>query len=87
MRQQNHMPGKVRKRILDRCAKNEPVVVVPRNGMPSRCYGVEEYQKMQAHPHRHEPWKQRRAARAQADPLGAIEGTVLSTIRREEIYE
>jgi hypothetical protein len=84
----NRMPNKIRKRILDRCARDEAVVVVPRNGVPSRCFGVEEYQKMREQPLKHQPWKQRQAARDETpDPLGAVNGKARSPLRREDMYE
>ncbi|MGA3068414.1 MAG: hypothetical protein ABSF29_16355 [Tepidisphaeraceae bacterium] len=82
------IPNNVEKRILHRCAKNEAVVVVPRNGVPARCFGVEEYEKMRAQPLKHKPWKQRRAAAKEApDPLGAMKLGVRSSARRQDIYE
>jgi hypothetical protein len=87
MNQKIRMPRKVAKRILDRCSRGEPFVVVPRDGMPSKCYGLDEYEKMRSHPLKHEPWKRRRAAANRSDPLGAIDGSVLSTIARKDIYE
>jgi hypothetical protein len=48
---------------------------MPRNGPQSRCFGVDEYQKMLDQPRKQKPCKQRRAARAKVDPLSAIEGT------------
>jgi len=87
MKQKSHMPRGVSKKILDRCARNEPVVVVPRNGKPSRCFGVQEYQKMQQHPLKHRPWMRRRSAQA-PDPLGALKlGGVRGSLRRENIYD
>jgi hypothetical protein len=83
-----HMPPGVSKRILQRCAANEPIVVVPRNGTPSRCFGLEEYHRMQRHPLKHKPWERRAAGRAVTpDPLGAVKGKVRSLMRREDIYE
>jgi hypothetical protein len=83
-----HVPKNVAKRILERCARDEPLVIVPRNGAPSRCYGLEEYQRMREHPLKHKPWKSRKASRASTpDPLGAVQGKVRSLLRREDIYD
>lgn len=87
MKAKQHMPRGVARRIMERSMQNKPFVVVPNGGAPSRCYGLDEYLKMRDQPRKHEPWKQRRASRAQADPLGAIQGTVHSTLRRDDMYE
>jgi hypothetical protein len=92
MRKNHHpavgIPGSAAKRIMRRCAMNEPFVVVPRNGAPSRCFALEKYQKMREHPLGHKPWEHRKKrASAAPDPLGAIKGKVRSPLRRADIYE
>jgi hypothetical protein len=88
MKKKTHMPHNISKKILDRCAQNKPVVVVPRNGKPSRCFGLEQYQKMQKQPLKHKPWERRKSRGENApDPLGAVPGGVRSALSRREIYD
>ena len=83
-----HIPHSVQRKIRERAAKNQPFVVVPKNGAPSRTYGLDEYLRMQKHPLRHKPWTSRAAAKAAIpDPLGAVEGKPAGRLSREEIYE
>jgi hypothetical protein len=78
---------KVAGRITQRCARNEVVVVVPRNGKASRVFGLRSYQKMMAQPAKHKPWEKRKSAEAAPDPLGAVDGNVHLPISRQNIYE
>ena len=83
-----HTPHSVARKIRQRAAANEPFVVVPKNGQPSRTYGLEEYLRMQKHPLHHKPWNARAAAKVAApDPLRAVEGKPVSSLSREDIYE
>ena len=77
------------RRIRERAAMNQPFVVVPKNGKPSRTYGLDEYLRMQKHPLRHKPWNHRSAAHAAVtpDPLGAIPGKPVRSLSRRDIYE
>jgi hypothetical protein len=81
-----HMPRNVQKRIVERSAKGQTLVVVPRKGKPSRVYKLDKYLKMMEQPKKHKPWSYRRQPATQADPLGAIDGSVRSTLRRRDIY-
>lgn len=84
----HHMPRAVSRRIMERCARNEVVVVVPRRGKPGKVYSLENYQKMQEQPRKHQPWKHRRGKAATVDPLGAVEmGRILLPLTRENMYE
>jgi len=80
---------RVARKIRQRAAMNEPFVVVPKNGKPSRTYGLEQYLRLQKHPLRHKPWNYRAAASAAdtPDPLGAIPGKPLRSLSRQDIYE
>jgi hypothetical protein len=70
-----HISQRIARKIRQRAAKNQPFVVVPKNGAPSRTYGLDEYLRMRKHPLRHKPWTARATAKAAApDPLGAVEG-------------
>jgi hypothetical protein len=84
-----NMPHSVARKIRARAAMNEPFVVVPKNGKPSRTYGLEDYLRMQKHPLRHKPWSYRAAANASEtpDPLGAVRGKPLRSLSRKDIYE
>lgn len=79
-------PRAVRERILKRCSEGKPVVVVPRNGKPSRVFSLESYVKTVQTASRVKPWIHRRR-KAAVDPLGAVPGRVVSSLRREEMYE
>jgi hypothetical protein len=79
-------PRRVQKRILERCAEGIPVVVIPKNKQPARVYDIETYYKRVERTKEIRPWTFRKK-REELDPLGAIEGKVLTTLRREEIYE
>lgn len=82
-----HIPHNVRKRILERCAKGEPVVVVPTpGGIPSRVFDLTTYQKKIETAKRVKPWTYRKKKKS-ADPLGTVDGKVLGSLRREELYE
>lgn len=84
-----NMPHSVARKIRERAATNEPFVVVPKNGKPSRTYGIEEYLRMQRHPLLHKPWNYRAVATTEKtpDPLGAIRGKPARSLSRQDIYE
>jgi len=79
-------PRAVQKRILKRCSQDQRVVVVPRNGKPSRVFDLESYLKTVDTANKVKPWTHRKQKSA-ADPLGAVAGKVVSSLRREEMYE
>lgn len=79
-------PRAVQKRILKRCSEGQPVVVVPRNGKPSRVFSLESYLKAVETASQVKPWT-RRQRKATVDPLGAVPGRVVSSLRREQMYE
>ena len=83
----NHMPRNVSKKILERAARGEVIVVVPKGGKPSRIFGIEEYLKMRNLPRKVKPWTHRKSEDILPDPLGAVEGTVLMPVVRENIYD
>src|SRR5438445_13468057 len=47
---------KVARSVTKRCAQNEVAVVVPRKGLPSRVYGLDEYLKMVELATKNKPW-------------------------------
>ncbi len=79
-------PRAVQERILKRCSQGKRVVVVPRNGRPSRVFDLESYLKTVKTANQVKPWTHRKRKTA-PDPLGAVPGQVLSSLRREEMYE
>ena len=81
------LPRRVAKKIMERAARGEVVVVVSRGGKPSRVFGLEEYLKMRDLPRRVRPWSHRKREEPAPDPLGAVEGTVLMPVVRANIYE
>lgn len=83
-----HMPRKVAQRIMARAARGEEAVVLTfRNGIPSRVFGLKEYLKICDLPNVVKPWMHRKTEGAVPDPLGAVEGTILMPITRENMYE
>ena len=84
-----HMPHKVSKRIIERCAREGRAVVVAREGQPSRVYALEMYLKMQEHPTKVQPWKHRKDRKdRQANPLGAVDmRAIFAPLTREHFYE
>ena len=80
------MPGSVRRRIMKKSAVGKPFVVVPRNGTPSRVFDLEKYLSKREATRKAQPWTHRKKAIA-CDPLGAVEGTVTTSLSRDEIYE
>ena len=80
------MPRNVSKRIADRLKRNKAVVVIANNkGKASRVFGLEEYLEKSKLAKSVQPWKYRKQTEA-PDPLGAVEGRILSSLSREEIY-
>ncbi len=83
---QGSLPRGVGQRIVARSANNEVAVVVPRKGKPARVYSLDKYLKMKEQPKKHKPWSYRKTRPAPPDPLGAVEGSVLVPLTRENIY-
>ena len=85
----DHMPRSVARRILERAAQGEQaVVVVMRNGLPSRVFGLDDYLKMRDLPKQVKPWVHRTSKSAPPDPLGATDlGVLVSPLTREQMYE
>jgi hypothetical protein len=81
------IPRAVADRIRKRCETGEPFVVVPKNGNPSRLFGLEEFRRMQELPRKVKPWEHRRSKPSPPDPLGAVDARVLAPVRREDIYD
>lgn len=79
-------PRRIAQRILERSARGKRVVVVPRNGKPSRVFDLETYLARQQKTRQMKPWKHR-GKKEPLDWLGTHDGRVLSSLRREEIYE
>lgn len=81
------MPNAVKQRIMRRAANGErALVVVIKNGRPSRVFGFEEYLQRKALTRKVKPWESRKRQKA-PDPLGAIDSTVIAPITRETMYE
>lgn len=81
------MPRSVQRRIAERAAKDQVVVVVPKKGKPARVYVLERYLKMKEQPKKHKPWSYRKAYQTAPEPLGAVDGKVLAPLTRENMYE
>ena len=84
----NPMPRGVARRIMERAAKSKDrvLVVVTRNGKPTRVFDFDKYVEKKETTKRRQPWKQRRKA-VTPDPLGAIDAKVLRPLTRDEMYE
>lgn len=80
------MPRPVARRIIDAAARGEVVVVVPRDGSPARVFRLEKYLKMKSLPTKVRPWAVRKLKAFSPDPLHAVDGRVLLSIRRKNIY-
>ena len=87
----SHMSNRVRERILRRCANNETVVVVARDGKPARVFSLERFLKMKEQPRKHKPWTFRKSNKEVPDPLGVralnINGRILGPLTRRHMYE
>ena len=82
-----HISNSVRRRLLERGARGEKrVVVVYKDGVPSSVWGYDEYQERIELTKRVKPWEAKERATL-PDPLGAVDGTVLAPLTRENIYE
>ncbi|MCI0356312.1 MAG: hypothetical protein L0099_14920 [Acidobacteria bacterium] len=87
MKHARSMPNSVKQRIMRRAASGErALVLVIRNGKPSRVFGFEEYLKRKALTKKVRPWEARRR-KSTLDPLGAWHLGDLGSLRREDIYE
>jgi hypothetical protein len=83
-----HIRRSVSKSLLKHGALGaKKVVVVYRNGVPSKVMGYAEHQKMVELPKKVKPWEHRKPRATVPDPLGAVEGKVLGPLSRETIYE
>jgi len=81
------MSGSAKRRIMGRAAKGKPFVVVPKDGVPSRIFDLDKYLEKREATRKAKPWSFRRRKPSSPDPLGAIEGTVISDLGRDEMYE
>ncbi len=81
-----HVPRAVSQRLLERGKRAKAVVVVFKGGKPSRVYDVQTYLRRIEQTKKHQPWKHRKQQEP-PDPLGAVDGRVISSLRREHIYE
>jgi hypothetical protein len=82
------LPPSLARKIMERAAAGErAMVVVARAGKPSTVHGLEEYLAKRKRARETRPWTFRKRAAAVPDPLGAIDGTVLLPITRQNIYE
>jgi len=80
------MPRAVARRIMERAAKHKALVLVTRDGTPTRVFALERYLKKQADTKQRKPWNHRKKT-GTPDPLGAVDTKVLRPITREEMYE
>lgn len=85
----NRMPQTISDKVLARCAQDETVVVVPRDGKPARVFSLASYLKIKEQPGKHQPWKGRGAKCATPDPLGTAhwELGVQGPLTRTVMYE
>ncbi len=82
------MPRAIARRVMQRYAAGERVVVlVGKNGKPSRVFGFDEYVRRKALTREVKPWEHRKQRAAFPDPLGAVDAGVLGPITRENMYE
>lgn len=83
------IPDAIAEKVLKACERNEAVVVVARNGKPSRVFSLEKYLKMKEQPAKHKPWNHRKSRGETPDPLGAahLNLKVLMPITRKTMYE
>jgi hypothetical protein len=76
---------RVARSVEERCARNEVAVVVPREGQPSRVYGLEEYLRMQEVPRKNKPWEHRKSKRRKS-VIPSVPGKILIPLTRENLY-
>jgi len=82
------MPRAVSRRIMQRAANGDrALVVVIKKGKPSRVFGLKQYQDRQALTRKVKPWERRKGKTDLPNPLGAVKGTVLVPLTRDNIYE
>ena len=79
------IPRSVSKRIAARLKRHKAVVVVANKGKASRVFALPEYLEKSKLAKTVQPWKYRKQKKA-PEPLGAVEGRILSSLSREEIY-
>jgi hypothetical protein len=84
-----HFPRNVSRRILERAARGERriVLVIDKDGRPTRVFGFDEYLARQELTKTVQPWRSRKGTSAESDPLGAIEGAPVGPLTRDQIYE
>ncbi len=80
-----NLPKRVVQRMEEVGRQEGVVVVVWRKGRPSRVFRYATYARMKTVPTLSQPWKHR-SRNTSTDPLRAIEGKVLGTLRREDLY-
>ncbi|MBI4565224.1 MAG: hypothetical protein HY716_11075 [Planctomycetes bacterium] len=82
------IPRSVSEKILKRCERGDVAVVVPKKRRPSRVFGLDEYLKIKRLASNVKPWTYRKKlSRTFTDPLQAVDGRVLSSLRRQDLYE
>lgn len=88
-----HMAQNLRRRILRRAAKGAAhgekaiVLTLKKDGSPSVVYGLEEYLRKSEIAKQIKPWKHRKKQDAVPDPLGAVDGKIIGSLSRSEIYD
>jgi len=80
------LPRNVSKRIADRLKRHKAVVVVANTkGKAPRVFDLEKYLEKSKVARAVQPWKYRKQTKA-PDPLGAVEGRIVSSLSRDKIY-
>jgi hypothetical protein len=79
-----NLPRDVRKRIEDRLERHDVVVITAKKGV-YRVFSGEQYRAKIELAKTVQPSKYRKK-NPPPDPLGAVEGRVLSSLSRDEIY-
>jgi hypothetical protein len=83
-----HVPRPVARSLLKHGARGaKKVVVVYRDGVPSRVFGYEEHQKMVELPKQVKPWEHRKDRATTPEPLGGVDAGVLGSLSRQDFYE
>jgi hypothetical protein len=85
-KQQEFLPPAIAGRIAKRCRTSKAVVVVSKGGRASRVYDFEKYIERIEQTQSNKPWTHRKRPKS-PDPLGAVEGRVVSKLGRDEIYD
>jgi hypothetical protein len=83
-----HIPRSVTRKLLQHGARGtKRVVVIYKNGVPSRVFEYAKHQKVVENARQVKPWEHRTGQTDDLDPLGAIDAGVQSKMSRAEIYE